>query len=83
MIKKVIKEILDLCLMNEEDLDDVKIIDVFFDDFFNLNFWIYWKMMFVFELWYFVMEMCCYLMWFVYYIGGFVDFLVLKFIKYN
>lgn len=83
LIKKVIKEILNLCLMKEEDLDDVKIIDVFLRDFLNFNFWFYWKIMFVFELWYLVMEMCRYFMCFVYYIGGLVDFSVLKFIKYN
>ncbi len=43
LTKTAIKEILDLCLTNEEDLDDVKITDVFSDDFFNSNFWIYWK----------------------------------------
>lgn len=40
LTKTAIKEILDLCLTNEEDLDDVKITDVFSDDFFNSNFWL-------------------------------------------
>ena len=42
--QKAIKEILDLCLTNEEDLDDVKINRcIFRDDPTNSNFWIYWK----------------------------------------
>ena len=70
MTKTAIKEILDLCLTNEEDLDDVKITDVFSDDFFNSNFWIYWKTMFAFEPWHSAMEMRRYLMRFVHHIGG-------------
>ncbi len=38
LTKKAIKEILNLCLMKEEDLDDVKITDVFSRDFLNSNF---------------------------------------------
>lgn len=83
LTKKAIKEILDLCLTNEEDLDDVKITDVFSDDFFNSNFWIYWKTMFAFEPWHSAMEMRRYLMRFVHHIGGLADFSALKFTKYN
>ena len=45
------KEILQLCMMKEEDLNDVKISDVLSEDFMNSNFWIYWKTMFAFEPW--------------------------------
>ncbi|HEI9423725.1 TPA: oleate hydratase [Staphylococcus aureus] len=83
LTKTAIKEILDLCLTNEEDLDDVKITDVFSDDFFNSNFWIYWKTMFAFEPWHSAMEMRRYLMRFVHHIGGLADFSALKFTKYN
>ncbi|HDD7491088.1 TPA: oleate hydratase [Staphylococcus aureus] len=83
LTKKAIKEILDLCLTNEEDLDDVKITDVFSDDFFNSNFCIYWKTMFAFEPWHSAMEMRRYLMRFVHHIGGLADFSALKFTKYN
>ncbi len=38
LTKKAIKEILNLCLMKEEDLDDVKITDVFSRDFFKFYF---------------------------------------------
>ena len=37
--KKAIKEILSLCMKKEEDLEDVKISEVFTEDFLNSNFW--------------------------------------------
>ena len=83
LTKQAIKEILDLCLMNEDDLNDVTITDVFSEDFFNSNFWIYWKTMFAFEPWHSAMEMRRYLMRFVHHIGGLADFSALKFTKYN
>ncbi|WP_200865929.1 oleate hydratase, partial [Staphylococcus epidermidis] len=47
--KKAIKEILSLCMKKEEVLEDVKISEVFTEDFLNSNFWLYWKTMFAFE----------------------------------
>ncbi|KMR46912.1 hypothetical protein EX84_15280, partial [Staphylococcus aureus] len=49
LTKTAIKDIIDLCLTNEEDYDDVKITAVSSDDFFNSNFWIYWQTMLAFE----------------------------------
>ncbi|PPJ84486.1 oleate hydratase, partial [Staphylococcus aureus] len=46
LTKKANKEIIQLCLMKEEQLNDVKISDVFSKDFLDSNFWIYWKTMF-------------------------------------
>ncbi len=83
LTQKAIKEILDLCLTNEEDLNDVKITDVFSEDFLKSNFWVYWKTMFAFEPWHSAMEMRRYLMRFVHHIGGLADFSALKFTKYN
>ena len=77
------KDILQLCLMKEEDLNDVTISDVLSEDFMNSNFWIYWKTMFAFEPWHSAMEMRRYLMRFVHHIGGLADFSALKFTKYN
>ena len=74
---------IDLCLMTEEDLNDVMISEVFSKDFMNSNFWIYWKTMFAFEPWHSAMEMRRYLMRFVHHIGGLADFSALKFTKYN
>lgn len=83
LTSKAQKEILKLCLTNEEDLNDVKITDVFTQDFFDSNFWTYWKTMFAFEPWHSAMEMRRYLMRFVHHIGGLSDFSALKFTKYN
>lgn len=80
---QAIKEIIHLCLMKEETLNDVKITDVFSNDFLHSNFWIYWKTMFAFEPWHSAMEMRRYLMRFVHHIGGLADFSALKFTKYN
>ncbi|MGV2875649.1 oleate hydratase [Macrococcus capreoli] len=80
---KANKEIIKLCLMQEDDLDDVTIQDVFSEDFLNSNFWMYWKTMFAFEPWHSAMEMRRYLLRFVHHIGGLADFSALKFTKYN
>lgn len=77
------KEIVKLCLTPEDQLNDVKITDVFSEDFFASNFWIYWKTMFAFEPWHSAMEMRRYLMRFVHHIDGLADFSALKFTKYN
>lgn len=83
LTKQAIKEMIDLCLMTEEDLNDVMISEVFSKDFMNSNFWIYWKTMFAFEPWHSAMEMRRYLMRFVHHIGGLADFSALMFTKYN
>lgn len=83
LTKQAMKDILHLCMMKEEDLNDVKISDVLSEDFMNSNFWIYWKTMFAFEPWHSAMEMRRYLMRFVHHIGGLADFSALKFTKYN
>lgn len=76
-------EIIKLCLRKEEDLDDVTIEEVFSEEFFESNFWIYWKTMFAFEPWHSAMEMRRYLMRFIHHIAGIADFSALKFTKYN
>lgn len=78
-----LKEIVKLCLTNEADLDDVSITEVFSKDFFDSNFWIYWKTMFAFEPWHSAMEMRRYLLRFIHHINGLADFSSLKFTKYN
>ena len=44
-------EIIKLFFTKDEDLYDKKITDVFTDEFFNSNFWLYWRTMFAFEDW--------------------------------
>lgn len=81
--EKAIKEILALCLYQEEQLEDKKITDVFTDEFFKSNFWTYWCTMFAFEEWHSAMEMRRYLMRFIHHIDALTDFSSLKFTKYN
>ncbi len=81
--EKAIKEILDLCLTEEKNLQDKRIDEVFSKDFFESNFWTYWCTMFAFETWHSAMEMRRYLMRFIHHIDALADFSSLKFTKYN
>ncbi|AQP53676.1 oleate hydratase [Vagococcus penaei] len=83
LTEKAIKEILDLCLTKEENLQDKRINQVFTKDFFESNFWTYWCTMFAFEEWHSAMEMRRYLMRFIHHIDALADFSSLKFTKYN
>ncbi|MCR2044271.1 oleate hydratase [Anaerosalibacter massiliensis] len=76
-------EIAQLFLTKNEDLNDIKINDVFSDDFFSSNFWLYWRTMFAFEEWHSALEMKLYLQRFIHHIQGLPDFKALKFTKYN
>ncbi len=78
-----IKEIIDLTLTEEEKLQDVRIDQVFSDEFFESNFWLYWATMFAFEKWSSAMEMRRYLLRFVHHVGSLADMSALKFTKYN
>ncbi|MBV7391500.1 oleate hydratase [Enterococcus sp. ALS3] len=81
--EKAIKEIIALCLMEESQLQNKKISEVFSDDFLTSNFWAYWCTMFAFETWHSAMEMRRYLMRFIHHIDALADFSSLKFTKYN
>lgn len=81
--ENAVKEILDLCLTKESNLQDKKIDDVFSSEFFESNFWTYWCTMFAFETWHSAMEMRRYLMRFIHHIDALADFSSLKFTKYN
>jgi oleate hydratase len=80
---KAIGEIISLFLNTEEELNDKRISDVFSQDFFDSNFWLYWRTMFAFEEWHSAMEMRRYIMRFIHHIGGLPDLSALKFTKYN
>ncbi|MGQ5708939.1 oleate hydratase [Lactobacillus sp. PSON] len=80
---KAIKEILNLVLTPEEDLQDKKINEVFTKEFFESNFWLYWSTMFAFEPWASAMEMRRYLMRFVQHVATLKTLSSLKFTKYN
>lgn len=76
-------EIVKLFMTRDEDLYDKKISDVFSDDFYKSNFWLYWRTMFAFEEWHSALEMKLYIQRFIHHIGGLPDFSALKFTKYN
>lgn len=81
--KKAQKEIVDLFMTSEDQLIGKKIEDVFGEEFFESNFWIYWCSMFAFEKWHSAIEMRRYIMRFIHHIKGLPDFTALKFTKYN
>jgi len=80
---KATGEIIKLFLISEEELNDKRISDVFTQDFFDSNFWLYWRTMFAFETWHSAMEMRRYIMRFIHHIEGLPDLSALKFTKYN
>jgi oleate hydratase len=81
--EKASLEIVKLFLTKDEDLYDKTINDVFTDEFFASNFWLYWRTMFAFEQWHSALEMKLYIQRFIHHIGGLPDFSALKFTKYN
>lgn len=81
--EKAAMELVKLFFTSEEALDDMKITDVFSEDFFASNFWLYWSTMFAFEPWHSAAEMRRYIARFIHHIGGLPDFSALKFTKYN
>lgn len=81
--EKASTEIIKLFFTPEKALENLKITDVFSEDFFASNFWLYWQTMFAFEPWHSAMEMRRYIARFIHHIGGLPDFSALKFTKYN
>ena len=80
---KASTEIVKLFLTRDEDLYDKKITDVLGKEFFESNFWLYWRTMFAFKDWHSALEMKLYLQRFIHHIGGLPDLSALKFTKYN
>ncbi len=76
-------EIMKLFLTRDEDLYDKAIEDIFDEEVFDSNFWLYWRTMFAFENWHSALEMKRYFQRFIHHIGGLPDFSALKFTKYN
>ena len=76
-------EIMKLFLTKDEDLYDKTIEDVFDDEVFQSNFWLYWRTMFAFENWHSALEMKLYFQRFIHHIAGLPDFSALKFTRYN
>ena len=78
-----IRELIDLALTPEEKLQDVQINQVFTEEFFESNFWLYWATMFAFEKWSSAMEMRRYILRFIHHVGKLADMSALKFTRYN
>ena len=76
-------EIMKLFFTRDEDLYDKTIEDVFDDEVFGSQFWLYWRTMFAFENWHSALEMKRYFQRFIHHIGGLPDFSALKFTRYN
>lgn len=81
--EKASMEIVKLFMTRDEDLYDKMISEVFTEEFFKSNFWLYWRTMFAFEDWHSALEMKLYIQRFIHHIGGLPDFSALKFTKYN
>ncbi len=80
---KASTEIVKLFMTREDELQDKTIDDVFDDEFYQSNFWLYWQTMFAFEKWHSAIEMRRYIQRFIHHIGGLPDLSALKFTKYN
>ena len=76
-------EIMKLFFTRDEDLYDKSIEDIFDDEVFGSEFWLYWRTMFAFENWHSAREMKRYFQRFIHHIGGLPDFSALKFTRYN
>ena len=77
------KELVQLFMTSEDQLVGKRIEDVFGDEFFESNFWLYWCTMFAFEKWHSAIEMRRYVLRFIHHIDGLPDFTALKFTRYN
>ncbi|MGL5173874.1 MAG: oleate hydratase, partial [Olsenella sp.] len=80
---KASQEIAKLFLSTDESLFGKAINEIWDDEVFNSNFWLYWRTMFAFENWHSALEVKRYLQRYVHHIGGLPDFTALRFTKYN
>ena len=83
MNQKATMELLKLFMSTDEELADKTIDDVFDEDFYKTNFWIYWQTMFAFEKWHSALEMKLYLQRYIHHIDGLPDLSALRFTRYN
>ena len=76
-------EIMKLFFTSDEQLYNKRINEVFDEEVFDSNFWLYWRTMFAFENWHSALEMKLYIQRYIHHIGGLPDFTALRFTKYN
>ena len=80
---KCAMEIMKLFFTPDEQLYNKRINEVFDEEVFDSNFWLYWRTMFAFENWHSALEMKLYIQRYIHHIGGLPDFTALRFTKYN
>lgn len=80
---KAAMELAELFMTPEKDLDNKKITDVFTKEFFESNFWLFWRTMFAFEDWHSAIEMRRYLTRYIHHAHNITDLSCLKFTTYN
>ena len=80
---KAALELVNLFLTPEKDLEDKTITDVFSSEFFESNFWLFWRTMFAFEDWHSAIEMRRYLTRYIHHAHNITDISCLKFTTYN
>ncbi|WP_414463622.1 oleate hydratase [Hyphomicrobium sp. DY-1] len=81
--KQARRDLISIFLATREEMENKRINEVFSEDFFKSNFWLYWRTMFAFEEWHSALEMKLYLHRFIHHVGHLADFSSLKFNRYN
>ena len=76
-------ELAHLFMTPEKELNDKSITDVFSAEFFESNFWLFWRTMFAFEDWHSAIEMRRYMTRYVHHAHNITDISCLKFTTYN
>ena len=76
-------EIMKLFFTPNEELQEKRINEIFTDEVFKSNFWLYWRTMFAFQEYHSALEMKLYFQRYIHHIGGLPDFKALRFTKYN
>ena len=76
-------EIMKLFFTPNEELQDKRINEIFTNEVFKSNFWLYWRTMFAFQEYHSALEMKLYFQRYIHHIGGLPDFKALRFTKYN
>lgn len=79
----VIKEIIKLLLTPDEKLQDVRVEDIFSEEFLESDFWTFYRTMFAFETWHSALEFKLYINRFIHHVSGLPDLSALQFTKYD
>ena len=83
LTQEQVKEIADLCITKDEDLNDKTLEEVFSEGLLNSDFWTYWRTMFAFENWHSALEMKLYLNRFIHHVDGFTDLSAARYTRYD